>query len=187
MVHGSQNRGSWASWGPTIIFSEKKSPYLNNLSLDHKYNCKELSQENCFTLLCLGRDLQLPWRQGTELRSRVPCSDLVKKHFQHGWNIAGWPAHLGPDQGEGYCKTKAISGWQTTDRLRFESSLTCTSGQRTIDFTKSHSSWTLIVRNCGQNSLKSARIFLPVSGISLVYHIALIDLISNGNLINAWL
>ena len=34
MVHGSQNRGSWASWGPTIIFSEKKSPYLNNLSLD---------------------------------------------------------------------------------------------------------------------------------------------------------
>ena len=35
MVHGSQNRGSWASWGPTIIFSEKKSPYLNNLSLDH--------------------------------------------------------------------------------------------------------------------------------------------------------
>ena len=36
MVHGSQNRGSWASWGPTIIFSEKKSPYLNNLSLDHK-------------------------------------------------------------------------------------------------------------------------------------------------------
>ena len=37
MVHGSQNRGSWASWGPTIIFSEKKSPYLNNLSLDHIY------------------------------------------------------------------------------------------------------------------------------------------------------
>ena len=35
MVHGSQNRGSWTSWGPTIIFSEKKSPYLNNLSLDH--------------------------------------------------------------------------------------------------------------------------------------------------------
>ena len=34
MVHGSQNRGSWASWGPTIIFSEKKSLYLNNLSLD---------------------------------------------------------------------------------------------------------------------------------------------------------
>jgi len=34
MVHGSQNRGSWASWGPTIIFSEKKSSYLNNLSLD---------------------------------------------------------------------------------------------------------------------------------------------------------
>ena len=98
-----------------------------------------------------------------------------------------WPAHLGPDQGEGYCKTKAISGWQTTDRLRFQSSLTCTSGQRTIDFTKSHSSWTLIVRNCGQNSLKSARIFLLVSGISLVYYIALIGLISNGNLINAWL
>ena len=38
MVHGSQNRGSWASWGPTIIFSEKKSPYLNNLSLDPKQN-----------------------------------------------------------------------------------------------------------------------------------------------------
>ena len=37
MVHGSQNRGSWVSWGPTIIFSEKKSPYLNNLSLDHTY------------------------------------------------------------------------------------------------------------------------------------------------------
>ena len=35
MVHGSQNRGSWASWGPTIFFSERKSPYLNNLSLDH--------------------------------------------------------------------------------------------------------------------------------------------------------
>ena len=28
----SKNCGYWASWGPTIIFSEKKSPYLNNLS-----------------------------------------------------------------------------------------------------------------------------------------------------------
>ena len=48
MVHGSQNRGSWASWGPTIIFSEKKSPYLNNLSLDliHAQSVISLFQPN---------------------------------------------------------------------------------------------------------------------------------------------
>ena len=42
--HGSQNCGYWASWGPTIIFSEKKSPYLNNLSPIHiEFPSKELS------------------------------------------------------------------------------------------------------------------------------------------------
>ena len=85
-------------------------------------------QENFFTLWCLGRDLQLPWRrQGTELQSRVPYEYIVKKYFEPGyvgirwdtlgyigihWHVLaysgyigyiGWPEHLGPDQGEGYC------------------------------------------------------------------------------------
>ena len=47
MVHGSQNRGSWASWGPTIIFSEKKSPYLNNLSLDRMEHVNIWSTWSC--------------------------------------------------------------------------------------------------------------------------------------------
>ena len=59
MVHGSQNRGSWASWGPTIIFSEKKSPYLNNLSLDptlvaltcNWLCCSDLERENLNKLM----------------------------------------------------------------------------------------------------------------------------------------
>ena len=50
MVHGSQNRGSWASWGPTIFFSEKKSPYLNNLSLDPKFWIPLFSLKNCENL-----------------------------------------------------------------------------------------------------------------------------------------
>ena len=38
----SKNCGYWASLGPTIIFSEKKSPYLNNLSPIHNnYSCAD--------------------------------------------------------------------------------------------------------------------------------------------------
>ena len=54
MVHGSQNRGSWASWGPKIIFSEKKSLYLNNLSLDHNDFLKTCAMHVCkFSGLCI--------------------------------------------------------------------------------------------------------------------------------------
>ena len=35
--HLSQRRRNTPSWDPTIIFSEKKSWFLNNLSLDRMY------------------------------------------------------------------------------------------------------------------------------------------------------
>ena len=36
MVHGSKNCEYWASWGPTIVFSQKKYKILNPVTLAHK-------------------------------------------------------------------------------------------------------------------------------------------------------
>ena len=65
----SKNCGYWASWGPTIIFSEKKSPYLNNLSPIHNHHrTHHPTQRGC--LMSLSREprivSQIRWGQNDQ-------------------------------------------------------------------------------------------------------------------------
>ena len=98
MVHGSQNRGSWASWGPTIIFSEKKSPYLNNLSLDHN-NCNIYIIYNIYNIKWQSPDISKVWcvkvirKQKLEEISHHCCSSegrgLHRSPQQERWRWEG--------------------------------------------------------------------------------------------------
>ena len=90
MVHGSKNCEYWASWGPTIVFSQKKYKILNPVTLTHNlwHLWKEGNSFDKYLEQARTRQIQtwahppfLGWIHQLQWHCQAACCQWRPQHF----------------------------------------------------------------------------------------------------------